>query len=423
MSTIIKEIKLINISSDVNMNRWWTGRLYDNDDVETLWGRVGYDGDSKMFSGAGQCFLEKKEREKAKKGYTELKVVGGTNGNAAAPTSVKNTDLNVIAKSQILKVSNPTLSRLIDRLVQANVHKITANTQITYNSTTGLFATPLGIVSIDGLIEARDLLAKIAPFVRNAKWGSEVDSLLNLYLRLIPQNLGMKRFSTDTLIPDDNALQKQNDLIDSLESSYQALQTAPPPKAADGKKVEQVFKVDMDVLADARERSRLEAWFERSKKSMHHYDHVRVREIYSLSIQTMNDKFMVNDPRIVEVFHGSSMANVLSILKCGLKISPPSTAAIAGSLFGRGLYGAINSTKSLGYSLNRWGQGGVGDAAFLFVCSFVMGKIYETRAYGCSKPSGYDSVWAKASSGGLHNDELIVYTEARAKINYLLECK
>ena len=50
-----------------------------------------------------------------------------------------------------------------------------------------------------------------------------------------------------------------------------------------------------------------------------------------------------------------------------------------------------------------------------------MGKIYETR-YSCSKPSGYDSVWAKAG-GGLANDELIVYRNKQVKIKYLLECK
>jgi hypothetical protein len=204
----------------------------------------------------------------------------------------------------------------------------------------------------------------------------------------------MKRFSTETLIPDDNALQKQLDLVDSLESSYQALQTTPVSTTPDksNKPQEQVFKVDLDVLTDQSERNRLDRQFETSKKRMHGYDNVRVREIFKVTVHDMANRFLHNDPKIVEVFHGSSMANTLSILKCGLKISPPSTAAIAGALFGRGLYGAINSSKSLGYCLNRWGQGGVGDAAFLFVCSFAMGKTYTTTTYRCSKPHGYDSI-------------------------------
>ena len=308
--------------------------------------------------------------------------------------------------------------------MDANVHKITSSTQITYNTTTGLFTTPLGIVEQSGLIEARDLLGKLVPFVPNRKFGTQADQILCQYLRIIPQSLGMKRFSTETVIPDDAALQKQSDLIDSLESSYQAMTSNPTPKtSSDSKSQERIFKVDLDVLKDATERSRLERSFESSKKRMHGYDNVRVREIFKVTIHDMASAFNKSLGNLEEVYHGTSQANCLSILKCGLKMSPPSTAAIAGALFGPGIYGAKNSTKSLGYSLGRWGQGGVGDSAWLFVCSFAMGKTYSTTAYGCSRPNGYDSIWAKASSGGLHNDELIVARNNQCDVKYLLECK
>jgi poly [ADP-ribose] polymerase 2/3/4 len=429
MATLIREVRLIKTEVESNNNKFWHGFLYDDGTVKAEWGRVGYSGDSGEWSG-GDAYLEKKLREKIKKGYTEQKVVGGiTNGGVAPTVSVKNTDLHQIAKSQLLKVSNPILSRLIDRFVAANVHKITANTQITYNSTTGLFATPLGIVTMEGLIDARDLLAKIAPFVRNEKWGSDVNHLLSQYLRIIPQHLGMGKFDAHSVIPDDNAIQKQNDLIDSLESSYQAVQT-PKTTSTDGNKsVEQVFKVDMDVLADRAERSRLDNWFEKSKKSMHNYSHLHVREIFTITVHEMKTAFDTKLNNNEEVWHGTSQANCLSILKSGLKTAPPNTAAIAGKLFGNGIYGAKSSTKSLGYSLDRWGQGGAGDSGWLFICEFAMGKIYNpsvANEYG--PPSGYDSTWA---IGGkvtynyrtLLNDELIVYKNNQCNIKYLLEIK
>jgi poly [ADP-ribose] polymerase len=211
-------------------------------------------------------------------------------------------------------------------------------------------------------------------------------------------------------------------LIDSLESSYQATQTAAPTAAGTPTKAqEQVFKVDMDVLTDFSERARLERYFETSKKRMHGYDNVHVKEIFKVNIHEMTNGFESNTNPIKEVFHGTSQANCLSILKSGLKVSPPSTAAIAGKMFGNGIYGAINSTKSLGYTFGRWGQGGTGDAGWLFICDFAMGKIYETRN-SCSPQRGYDSVWAKAGSS-LANDELIVYRNKQVKIKYLLECK
>lgn len=420
MATLIKEVKLIMTEVGTNNNKWWTGQLFDDGKVKATWGRVGYSGDSGEWDG-GDSYLQKKIKEKLKKGYTELKTVGNVTPVNGTSTPVRNSDLHAIAKTQLIKSSNPTLERLIKRFVDANVHKITRDTQITYNSTTGLFATPLGIVTMEGLTEARDLLANLAPIVRNRNFGSEADRLLSKYLRLIPQHLGMGRFSCQSVIPDDNALQKQSDLIDSLESSYQATISAPVTPGTPAKKQEEVFKVDLDVLTDQTERNRLERYFETSKKRMHGYDNVRVREIFVVNIHDMTNGFENSTTPIKEVFHGTSQANCLSILKSGLKVSPPSTAAIAGKMFGNGIYGAINSTKSLGYTFNRWGQGGVGDAGWLFICDFAMGKIYETR-HSCQPQRGYDSVWAKAGQS-LNNDELICYRNTQVKIKYLLECK
>ena len=395
--------------------------MFDDGTVKATWGRVGYSGDSGEWQG-GDSYLEKKLREKLKKGYTELKTVGSVTASQGSGQVVRNSDLHAIAKTQLIKSSNPTLERLIKRFVDANVHKITSSTQITYNSTTGLFATPLGIVTMEGLTEARDLLADMAPKIRKGQFSSELDALLSKYLRLIPQHLGMGKFNAHSVIPDDNAIQKQNDLIDSLESSYQALQSTPTPTSTASKKAtEQVFKVDLDVLTDMPERARLDRFFERSKKRMHGYDNVRVREIFKVTIHDMDKAFERNTKPIHEVFHGTSQANCLSILKSGLKISPPSTAAIAGKMFGNGIYGAINSTKSLGYTYGRWGQGGTGDAGWLFICDFAMGRIYSTTN-SCNPQRGFDSVWAKAGYS-LHNDELIVYRNSQVNIKYLLECK
>lgn len=422
MATLVKEIKLIKSEVESNNNKWWTGMLYDDGTVKATWGRVGYAGDEGEWPG-GQSYLDKKIREKLKKGYTEVKTVGNAVAAKGSGEVVKNRDLHEIAKTQLIKSSNPTLSKLIKRFVEANVHKITANTQITYNSSTGLFATPLGVVTMEGLTEARDLLAELSPIIRKANFGSDADKLLSRYLRLIPQNLGMGRFNTQSVIPDDNALQKQMDLIDSLESSYQAMSTQPATPNAPAKKQEEVFKVDLDVLTDNTERNRLERFFESSKKRMHGYDNVRVREIFLVNIHEMTNCYEGKTTPHQEVFHGTSQANCLSILKSGLKTAPPSTAAIAGKMFGNGVYGAINSTKSLGYSFGRWGQGGVGDSGWLFICDFAMGNIHYPTHTCSHPPKGYDSIWAEAKKTGLANDELIVFRNSQVKIKYLLECK
>lgn len=404
-----------------NNYKYWNAKLYDDGNWEAEWGRVGCENPDSGTWNESKKTLDSVVKSKIKKGYTHQKTIGEAVASSSPATVVRNSDLHAIAKAQLMKSSSPVLDRLIKRFVDANVHKITSSTQITYNSTTGLFTTPLGIVTMEGLTEARDLLANLAPFVRKGRFGDEADAILCKYLRIIPQALGMKRFTAATLIPDDNAIQKQNDLIDSLESSYQATVTAPVTPGKPAKQQEQVFQVDLDVLTDMAERARLDRFFETSKKRMHGYDNVRVREIFMVNIHEMTNGYEHKTTPHKEVFHGTSQANCLSILKSGLKVSPPSTAAIAGKMFGNGIYGAINSTKSLGYTFNRWGQGGVGDAGWLFICDFAMGKIHETR-HSCSQPHGYDSVWAKAG-GSLANDELIVYRNKQVKIKYLLECK
>ncbi len=427
MANVIEEIRLINVEADVNMNRWWTGRLYDTGDVETLWGRVGNSGQSKLFPGAGRSFLLEKQREKVKKGYTELKTVGGPASPVAVQSKVVgNSELKQIAKAQIIKSGSPTLNRLIDRLVEANVHRITSSTQITFNSSTGLFSTPLGIVTPDGITEARNLLVTINQGVIRRDYQSpRMREAFNQFMRIVPQNVGMKRFDVNTIFPDIASVQKQSDVLDSLEASYQALQTQKPTvPSTNSKPMEQVFQVDLDMLPQGAEYDRLNRWFEGSKKSMHRDAcRYRVVQIYTVNIHAMTNAFESKTVPIKEVWHGTSQANVLSILKTGLRTSPPSTAAIAGKMFGNGIYGADVSTKSLNYSIGNWGQGGRGDAAWLFVCQFAMGKTQQvTRQKPSGADPGYDSIYAKGGYD-LYNDEFIVFRNSQVKITHLLECK
>jgi len=414
---IKKTITLIWADVVDNHNKVWVGELHDDDTVVTKWGRVGYDMQSKSFPSAGESFLNKKEREKLNKGYTPAKVVNNE-GVSRQPTTANQVSLQAIAREQLAK-NHPELSKLIDRLVLTNIHNICSQTNITYNSDTGLFQTPLGIVTPEGVDEARNLLVEIKKCLLGK---CKLDKLVSDYLRIIPQDVGMK-FRVESVFPDVDAIKKQADILDSLEASYKALMTA-APKKADGKpaSLEKVFEVDLDILRDASEQRRLEDYYHRSMKSMHGYGHVKIRQMYKVCMTDMDKAFHRALGHITEVYHGTSQANILSILKTGLRTAPPSTAYIAGKMFGNGIYGAINSSKSLGYTYGRWG-GSSGDSGWLFVCDFAMGKIdYPTGT--CHRPAaGHDSVWAKASRVHLNHDELIVYKNNQVNIKYLLECK
>ena len=423
MATIIKEVRLIKVeqTDETNSYKYWNAQLYDDGKVKAQWGRVGAANPDDGEWDGGEKYIDKKYKEKIKKGYVEQKTIGETSSKSPVQAVKSNVELHEIAKKQIIKTSNPILERLIKRLVDSNVHKITSNTQITYNSTTGLFATPLGILSKDGLIEARDLLASISPLVKSNTLNSEFNKLVFKYLTIVPQSLGMKRILPETVIPNNDALQKQLDLIDSLEASYNALQTTKPTTSTTTP-VEEVFKVDMDVLTDDTEIDRINKWFNASNRATHGYSHVKINNYYKVKIHDNWNNFNEKMGNLKEVWHGSSSANVLSILKSGLKVSPPSTAKIVGALYGRGHYGALDSSKSMQYTFGRF-NGQYDNTGFLFVVDFALGKPHYISSYGGERANGYDSIWAKKENTGLRFDELIVPQDSQVRIKYLLEVR
>jgi len=417
MSNVVEKIRLIFVEADRNSNKFWEGILYDNDDVQTTWGRIGKGTQSKMFPSRGSFFLHKKEAEKYKKGYTKLRTVEADTKTAP----VSNSNLSALAKAQI-NMNNPQLERIIDRLVRSNVHKITKATQITYNKNTGLFSTPLGIITRNAIAEARDILVDIK---RDHGSETRLKRLVSDYLRLIPHEISHK-FNVYNIFPDnDDSIKSEGDILDSLEASYDALSTQPAPKVEVKTSTEQVFDVDfsqIDWNVDPKYK-KIADWYESSKKSMHHYDRIRIVNMFAIDIKEMSTNYNFKLGSHMKVFHGTSEANVLSILKSGLKVSPPSSVIIAGKLHGNGIYGAINSSKSLGYTFGRWGNTR-GDSGWLFVCDFAMGKIDYPRSYGTNGPkNNYDSIWAKSNLTGLYNDELVVYDSSQVKIRYLLEVK
>ena len=422
MPTVIEKIRLICADAEENANKLWEGYLYDNGDVETRWGRVrdSLTLQSKVFPGAGKDFLEKKKREKTKKGYTEVKTVDTTTSTATVATIDTQSLSSIVRKELLGNKSSTSLSKLIEKLVKANIHRIVSSTSIKYNDATRLFTTPLGIVTPDAITEARDMLVEIQASLSSE---AKLKKLASSYLRLVPRDIGVK-FNVRAIFPDDNAIKKEGDILDSLEASFKSITAMKAPVATASTAAEQLFHVDLDVMdREAKEWKRIQKWFSESNKAMHNYQGVKITDIYTVAIDDNVKRYDASKGTVTEVWHGTSIANVLSILKSGLKVAPPSTAAIAGKMFGNGIYGSQTSSKSMGYTFGRWGQG-YNNTGYLFVLDFAMGRPYYPTSYGINSiPSGYDSCWALPNKTGLYNDELIVYSESKFKIKYLLEVK
>lgn len=412
---MIKEkVKLVFSDLKANSYKFWQAELHDDGRVVAEFGVVGAKNpQSKDFGNVGKSFFDKKIREKERKGYTHAKVLME---GAVTNKVIVNTSLADIALSQI-KLSDDSLKTLVKRLADSNVHKITNSTSISFDN--GVFQTPLGIVTKEGISEARILLDY---FFKNIKKNGqdEFNEKIDEYLKIIPRPKG-GGLLYENIFPNVDVVKKESDVLDALYNSVEMALKAPVD--ATKPSTEKVFNLNMSLVTDPKVIKKIQDWYNSTNKPMHHYQHVKIINIYEVDIVDYNANFVKSPKNIKEVWHGSGQSNILSILKTGLFCSPPSTAAIAGKMFGNGVYGSETASKSLGYTLGRWGQS-KGDCGWLFVCDFEMGSNpYYPRNSFSQLPSGYDSCWALPKNTSLMNDELIVYKENQIKVKYLLEVK
>ena len=425
---MVKEARYILTDVVDNHNKFWNITL-NGTSVKTQWGRVGEEGASKPFPHTSEyqaeAFFDKKCREKEKKGYKLQRTID--NGSTGSKIIVSS-NLESIAKSQI-RTNSPELDNLISYLAKTNAHSILAQTSMSYNDTTGLFSTPLGIVTKDAIDEARDLLIKIGDLVNAQDYdNSRFSGLLNNYLMIVPQDIGRRKPDPRVMYPDLFAVQNQNTVLDSLEAS---LQVALQPKD-DGTPVieqEKVFDVKLHIVQDGTVIDRIKRKYNSTRQSMHACYGLEVKKVFDIEIGHMKQTFESRGKsvgNVQELWHGTKINNVLSILAKGMMIPKSSSPHVTGRMFGDGWYASDQSTKSLNYAYGAApGQkSGISKDTFMFLNDIALGKQYipNSTGYGRNYPMpGYDSVFAKAGVSGVMNNEFIVYDLAQVNPTYLVQ--
>ena len=135
------------------------------------------------------------------------------------------------------------------------------------------------------------------------------------------------------------------------------------------------------------------------------------------------------DGDIKFLYHGSRNQNWLGIIQQGLTLN--NKAPKTGAMFSKGLYFAPSSNKSYGYvSLpgTRWNPE-CSDKGYMAVYKVAVRKPHDVYRHTaeCRNFSqadmdrrGCDAVWAHAGQS-LRADEVIVYSENRCTIEYLIE--
>ncbi|KAJ2876523.1 hypothetical protein GGH93_000684, partial [Coemansia aciculifera] len=157
MVTEQKKFMLIQFNSGGNNNKFYSVELLENQDtVEVVYGRVGSNGTKHQYGG-GMKKLESLLRAKRNKGYKDAMIENGDGSVSAEAQKV-----NVIEKAlDEVSYKDESAKELVRTVSEKNVHKITEASGITFDSSDGLFKTPLGVIQRRGVEKAIELLAEI----------------------------------------------------------------------------------------------------------------------------------------------------------------------------------------------------------------------------------------------------------------------
>jgi poly [ADP-ribose] polymerase 2/3/4 len=421
-SNITREAQYIYSDVIGNHNKHWAIRELSNAACHVQWGRVGASGQeqTKQFlsQAAASDFFDTKCREKELKGYEKLKVITG-NGTTVV-TAPKQTIAEIAAKQ--IEANSPATIALIKRLAEANIHNILSATTLTYDTSRGTFSTPLGVVTQDAIDGARDLLSQMTSFVQCKDFNNHsYIKLINRYLRLVPQKVGA-RLDSQSLYPDIKALQKQQDILDSLEASFNTIVAR--NLLLDYDHLPKLFEAKLQLITDPAVITKIGSLYRATRQTMHACYRLDVKQVYQIEITSMKNAFENNGSKvgnIMELWHGTKVGNLLSILKSGIIIPPANANFVTGRLFGSGIYASDQSTKSLNYSYGSWSNT-IETNCFMLLCDVAMGKYYVPNSSGESLPKrGYDSTFAKANHSGVRNNEMVIYNPNQINPKYLVE--
>lgn len=439
MANILEHRKFVFVNAEGNNCKSWEVILYDNDDVEVKFGRIGSGLQSKVHHSlpgkpAGRKKMETLIRDKTRPSehyhggcYREIHVMDiatPTGSPSKAPVVAVKSELKQIAKTQIATCS--LTQKLIEFFTEINAHDIYRATggKITYDVSAGTFRTPLGIVVRDNVDQARKLLDDITNFINAANFSKKFITSLEDYLMLIPQDVGRK-FDPVSFCGDIPGIQRQSQILDSLEASIDAVLNS---SKKDGKKVNKdeqpkLFNVKLAVDENSSALDEIKKLFEKGRKRNHFSYDLKLKAAYAMDMPNAKiawEKDGAKMQNIWRLWHGSKASNCLSILKSGFVVPPKSASHCCGRAFGDGIYHSAESTKSLNYATNYWGGRDEG-RYFMFSNLVAMGNYFvPTHTFSGGCPKGYESTYCKAGQV-FQNSEMIVYRSSQLLPTHLLE--
>lgn len=444
-----KETMLIKVNPKANNNKFYHVSLHKDGRVDKRWGRVGSKGTTSTEN-TGVKGYDRIIKQKKAKGYKETEVITDT---VSTSVSSSRQEVSKAAHHALIKGKRShELDSLIENLVNNNRHEILQQSggKITLDDS-GKVKTPLGYITINNIEEARRILRSI----EKKKAYTNVDYLSD-YLTLVPQKVPHRRGWYEEFFTKQTTVIEQMNFLDKLQDSYEWAETELEAKKSealqsqvseDASKYDSLFRLQVELLDSYPNKdqvfSHVETFFEKKKSSYHQSSTFKLNKIFLLHDESKEAEFSALGKElgnIRELWHGTSAANVLSIMKSGLYAAKGKQIS-NGNMYAGSIpmtYLSDQSSKSLNYSSGFWNRGDtVHNTCYMFLTDTVMGNEFRPNREGITgydpnigkyaltrkdkNGRSYNSISVKGGTVGVRNNEMLIWNPDQIKLKYLCE--
>lgn len=410
---------LVKVDSRANSNKFYEVTL-DGNIVKKRWGRVGAYGQTSQES-TGEPGYRRVIKSKLSKGYQEVPVVTGDNGQPANKETLRRR----AAKHLIVEgeKKREQVQEVIDRITEQNRHAITGMSGGMIDvSADGVIKTPVGIITPESIRKARAVLRKFSDAVSSQKH-TEAEKHLQEYLSLVPQKVSRKAGWAEDFL-NMEAVRSQNRFLDQLMQSYDWYETQQAAHEEEEGGTSP-FQYQLGTMEDSEVFDDINRLFRSSINDRHATSRHKLRKVFELHNPEAEERYTEAASRVGNerrLWHGTQTGNILSILASGLQVPPSGAPHTTGRMFGDGLYLSEQSTKSLNYSYGVWG-GNRSETCYMLLTDAALGRTYNPSHYGGigRDRDRYDSVEVMAGTAGVRNHEVVVWNLDQVRVRYLCE--
>lgn len=473
----VKELNFFDLSGSKAKTKGSSAKSYiaelqiskngDECQIYTIWGATGAANQTKEWRHYSNRAQAEKDfaaiiKSKINKGYVEIDVAQRALGSSEAKAITKAVTLNNVDKTtKTASALHPEVQRVVAELFN-----------VTNNWTIKTLKCPLGQLTNNQIDKGRALLDEAQTIVNNNNKLSknnlkDIERITNDFYSAIPHNLGQgfRGQMTQLLLDDKLKIAQKSEDLDLLLDAK-----AMGASLNNDAQIDEKYKSMQADICFVENESDEFKWINKlllgTRASNHHYlGKIKLLTIWKVARKNEDTIFIKNTEKIAKecgkivipdimkndiknrpnlskeleelysksntlpLWHGTKDTSLLPIIRNGFLIRP-SGAIITGAMYGSCIYKSSSSTKSINYTNingSYWAKGNK-DKAFMFLSDATLGnQLIATgaRQYTRENIKPYHSVWAKGGSGGVINDEFMLYNQSGENqqhcIRYLLE--